>query len=299
MDIVDRIWNSIDGMAVGNALSDNNLVKYHDGFPDIIGDGWTDNTEMVLAVAEGIIKDKDNPVPHIGKNFLRLRTKNLNVSNTVIMALNAYNIVKNWHLTAKKVHKWSDGQTTDNGALIRTLPLAFVYPDVSVLYRRCMEIAQMTHWDLLAGLTCFVYCDTIQEICHWIPFKQAYLKALDALRNIFPPGTEEDTISWLISKLKDAITLPKDSLHPSDHTVDTLACAIWAVGNSTSFEDAILKALKLGGDGGIVAVTGGLAGVLYCVPGNIPPRWRDAFFENERIKRLDSIAMKLIDLAKV
>jgi len=49
------------------------------GCRDIVGGGWlnlrpgdwTDDTEMALAVAEGVIKDPEAPVKHIGEAFLR------------------------------------------------------------------------------------------------------------------------------------------------------------------------------------------------------------------------------------
>ena len=46
--------------------------------------------------------------------------------------------------------------------------------------------------------------------------------------------------------------------------IDTLQSALWAVENSSSFEDAVLKAVNLGDDADTVgAVAGQIAGAMY------------------------------------
>jgi ADP-ribosylglycohydrolase len=50
----------------------------------------------------------------------------------------------------------------------------------------------------------------------------------------------------------------------SGYVVDTLQSALWAVENSNSFEDAVLKAVNLGDDADTVgAVAGQIAGAIY------------------------------------
>jgi ADP-ribosyl-[dinitrogen reductase] hydrolase len=56
----------------------------------------------------------------------------------------------------------------------------------------------------------------------------------------------------------------------------TLEAAYWAVGTTSSFEDAVIQAVNLGDDADTVgAVAGQLAGVIYGY-NNIPSRWLNA-----------------------
>ncbi|WP_254391860.1 ADP-ribosylglycohydrolase family protein [Terribacillus sp. DMT04] len=48
------------------------------------------------------------------------------------------------------------------------------------------------------------------------------------------------------------------------YVVHTLEAAIWSLGNSNNFKDAVLTAVNLGGDTDTVAsITGSLAGMIY------------------------------------
>ena len=68
------------------------------------------------------------------------------------------------------------------------------------------------------------------------------------------------------------------SLHESDvrstgYVVHTLEASLWCLLKAESFEEAVLKAVNLGGDTDTVgAVTGGLAGLLYGLPA-VPRDW--------------------------
>jgi ADP-ribosylglycohydrolase len=68
--------------------------------------------------------------------------------------------------------------------------------------------------------------------------------------------------------------------------VHTLEAGIWSFLNSSSFEEAVLKAVNLGDDTdttGIVA--GGLAGLHYGFK-SIPPKWIAALAKHEEINEL-------------
>lgn len=91
VSIEDRVKGGLYGVAVGDALgatvefmSRDQIRQKYGVLRDIVGGGWlnlrpgewTDDTEMTLAVAEGIIADPDDPVPYIGQAFIRWRNTN-------------------------------------------------------------------------------------------------------------------------------------------------------------------------------------------------------------------------------
>ncbi|RDV81799.1 ADP-ribosylglycohydrolase family protein [Ammonifex thiophilus] len=310
--LANRIRGGLYGLAVGDALGatvefvDREEVRRRYGvLKDIVGGGWlglrpgewTDDTEMMLAVAEGVLADPENPVPHVGEGFLRWRATNPpDVGGTVRAVFRAYDRLGDWHRAAREVHART-GMTAGNGALMRTLPLAFAYPGPAGLFRRCMEVARMTHWDPEAGLTCFLYCRTVQGFLEGKELPAAFARALAEMKKEAPLGELGRAASSLAGKLAGVLDWPEERLRPTGYTVDTLACALWCAANSGSFEEAVVKAVNLGGDADTVgAVTGGLAGVMYGYEA-IPRRWLDKFDEGQRA-RLDTAAGELARLAR-
>ena len=73
---------------------------------------------------------------------------------------------------------------------------------------------------------------------------------------------------------------------------ETLEAALWAVGSSATFEDALVDSVSLGGDSDTVgAVTGALAGAKYGAS-SIPKRWLEPLAWREE---LEAIAVSLVD----
>ncbi len=65
----------------------------------------------------------------------------------------------------------------------------------------------------------------------------------------------------------------RSDIRSSGYVVDTLEAALWSVSGSTTFEEAVLKAVNLGDDADTVgAVTGQIAGAVWGYSG-IPEAW--------------------------
>ncbi len=75
-------------------------------------------------------------------------------------------------------------------------------------------------------------------------------------------------------------------IQASGYVIHTLEAALWAVGQTDSFEDALVLAVNLGDDADTVgAVTGQLAGALYGAAA-IPERWLQPLAWRDRIEAL-------------
>lgn len=311
-NLAGKIRGGLYGVAVGDALGatlefmgKEEIRARYGELRDIVGGGWlnlrpgewTDDTEMTLAVAEGIMKDPESPVPHIGEAFLRWRATNPpDIGGTIRAAFHTYDRLKDWHLAAREVHE-RGRRTAGNGALMRTLPLAFIYEENADLYMRTMEVARMTHWDPEAGLTCFLYCLIAQR---FINGAEDPLAAFEETRVGFfetvPPSMREPA-EKIVARVENLSRKAEGELRPTGYTLDTLGCALWAVLTRISFEDAVVTAVNLGGDADTVgAVTGGLVGVLHGYEA-IPQRWLEKFNDKQR-NRLDKAAAGLVQLAR-
>lgn len=301
MDIKDKVKGGLYGVAVGDALGatlefmGRDIVEERYGvLTDIIGGGWlkltpgewTDDTEMTLAVAEGIARAPHDPINTIGEEFLRwYKTGPKDVGTTCAAVFNKVRRGLSWHQAACQLHA-ETAHTAGNGALMRTLPVALAYPKLEDVVEKARQIAQMTHWDERAALTCQLYCLAAYFLTAGEDFHQsldsARLYLTQHLKNIEP-----------FVPMWTELTCKMSKPEPTGYTVDTLACALWALQSTCTLEEAVISAVNLGGDADTVgAITGGLAGVCYGLAA-IPERWVEKFSSEQR-ERLDSVAERLL-----
>ncbi len=78
----------------------------------------------------------------------------------------------------------------------------------------------------------------------------------------------------------------RSDIKSSGYVIDTLEAALWAVDQTSTFEDALVLAVNLGDDADTVgAVTGQLAGALYGLS-DIPQRWVEPLAWRPRIMNM-------------
>ena len=84
----------------------------------------------------------------------------------------------------------------------------------------------------------------------------------------------------------DNITTQKRrQIKSTGYVVDSFKAALWCVGTSKSYTEAVLKAVNLGDDTDtIAALTGGLAGLQYGFD-SIPTAWIDKLANKDLIER--------------
>lgn len=70
-------------------------------------------------------------------------------------------------------------------------------------------------------------------------------------------------------------------LNPTGYVLDSLHCALWAFYKTNNFEEAIIKAINLGGDSDTIgAITGQIAGAYYGYD-NIPEYMVDGLYRQD------------------
>ncbi|SNX54055.1 ADP-ribosylglycohydrolase family protein [Thermoanaerobacterium sp. RBIITD] len=308
-NITDKIYGAFYGVAIGDALGatveherKENIVSKYGVLKDIIGGGWlnlkpgewTDDTEMTLAVAEGIIENKADPVPKIGEHFLRWAATNpYDIGGTVKTAIRSmwiYNLSNyEWEIAAKKAHEWLDGKSAGNGALMRTIPVGIVYKDEIDIIKRSVAIAKMTHFDPKAGLTCAIYSLMVHYILYGEKDK---LRVLNKSINFI---SESIVVNDEITKIfEDIIEINKNDLIPNGYTINTLKCALWAFLESENPEQAIINAVNLGGDADTIgAIAGGLAGVYWGYK-EIPKRWVKKLRNKKKLNKICKSILKYV-----
>lgn len=288
---MDVARGALYGVAVADALgatlefmSAAEIARRYGTLRDIVGGGWlalrpgqvTDDTEMTLAVAEGIAEQPDAPVEAVGRRFIEwLDTQPRDVGRTCAVALN-YARRRGWADAARFAHDNLGGRSAGNGSLMRSAYPGLWYADRAQALRVAVELSRMTHYDPLASEACKLYTAAIWDMARGgVPARQALKAAFGGTRY-------------------QAALAGQARLDPTGFVVDTLNCALDAVARTSSLEDAIVRAVNLGGDADTVgAVAGGLAGAMYGYD-SIPTRWREAL--DVRIRaRLDAAAERAVN----
>nr|DAT07942.1 MAG TPA: hypothetical protein [Caudoviricetes sp.] len=273
----DRIRGALYGVAVGDALgaplefmtAEEIFAKYGVAVREMVGGGWlsvvpgevTDDTQMTLAVAEGIAENPENPIPAIGRRFIAWHdSRPKDIGNTCRSAIQAAKRhiaagdeeAKAWQRAGEDIAMRSGGQNAGNGALMRTVYPSLYYPKDKAA-EMAVAIGAMTHRNDSSDKYCKLYVELVAD-------------ALD-----HPEGVMR-TIRRIAEDLQD--------LPPTGWVVGSFSCAVKAIAQTETFEDAVVQAVNLGGDADTIgAIAGGLAGAIYGFSA-IPERWKDCLADD-------------------
>lgn len=282
--IQDRIRGALYGVAIGDAMGgplefcDADYIKTRYGqVREMIGGGWlnlepgevTDDTQMSLCVAEGILENPSAPVGPIGKRFIEwLDSDPKDVGATCHMAITKAKSSRSsakiaWSEAAYETAVAQHGMNGGNGALMRTIYPAVFYHDAKTRKRYVKAIAEMTHRNDESTDICIQYCDLVHMA-------------------IFGDYPNHD-------KLKHY----KENASPTGYAVNTWSNVIDALAETQSFEEAIINAVNRGGDADTIgAITGGLVGACYGYDA-IPKRWIKCL-DRKLTEKLDNLARAAI-----
>lgn len=225
----------------------------------------TDDTQMAVALAQSIIANGG-----INKDDLwtRWRTWRLTAKDVGILTSIALSCDE-WQGAAVEAHEQL-GRSAGNGALMRCFPLpvyAAAHPDFD-LFTAVVEQAELTHIDPAAADGALIHATALYS---------SLVQDVDPIRVIDDMVRTGAAMGW--EELLAPDFDPETSDYPSNGTVwGCLAEAVWAVRQSSSFEEAVMAAVNLGSDADTVGcVAGSLAGARYGYD-SIPQRWLDMVF---------------------
>lgn len=296
----NRIAGALYGVAIGDALgaplefmSQEQIANKHGRVTEMIGGGWldvepgeiTDDTQMTLAVAEGIIANPEDPIQEIGARFIEWAmsgpkdigaTCSMSIREAAARSHQEAPDKTTWFNASKHTSEINGGRSGGNGALMRTVYPGLYYEWLLEAVTKAGNIAKMTHWDKKSTDACCLYTEMINLITE--------------------ADNNDEAWQYIDSKLEGSEyrLQPRKGVSPTGYVVDSFKCALHSLAVTKTFEDAIVEAANLGGDADtIAAITGGLAGAIYGYK-EIPPRWIETLSPEIRLQldRLVGAAVK-------
>lgn len=314
-DIRDKIKGALYGVAVGDALgaplefmSADKIMQRYGCVTEMVGGGWlsvlpgevTDDTQMTLAVAEGIVANPDDPTEEVGARFIEWAcsgpkdiggtcSASISGARSIAAKEKAEDVDKpsfrQWIAASMRTAAMNGQRSGGNGALMRTVYPGLFYRDLQEAKQEASDISRMTHWDRESDDACQLYTQIVHRFiqAEYTAAEETDRHARDGMKNIILRTTLKDT-PYDIAELQGH----QGNLNPTGYVVDSMKCAVSFFWHAESFEEAVVDAVNFGGDADTIgAITGGLAGAYFGYSA-IPTRWTDALAPEIKA-RLDAL----------
>jgi len=300
--IKTRVLPTIYGGIIGDLIGVPVEFKKRGTFyvQDVMGYGtynlppgtWSDDTSLTLCLVENIIEEGN--VEDLMQKFVKYQDEGyltpydhmFDIGRTTVEAITRF----------KKGARPEDcgGQTeydNGNGAIMRISPLVFrLYNEFD--FKKKSEIikryTEITHAHPRAIVGSIIYVELLLRLYH----NNTLEESIKQISNLFNKTFEEDHVYQIELKNykrifnQDFFRTPQEDILSGGYVVHTLEAAIWCLGNTSSFKEAVLKAVNLGDDTDTVAsITGTLAGMLYKMDG-IPEEWLQKIARKQDIDKL-------------
>lgn len=285
--IADRAVGALVGLAAGDAVGTTlefaprddrapRLTGMVGGGPFALRPGeWTDDTAMALALADSLLTSGGLDEADLLRRFVGWWRKGeysctgdcFDIGNTVRAAL------ERWRRTGDPHSGSTAPDTAGNGSLMRLAPVAIrFWNDPERRRDAAARQSQTTHGAAEAVDACILYADVIAGAI-------AGRQRSQVLQPV--PGQSAGRIGAIAAGgWRDK---HRREVRGSGYVADALEAALWCVGRTANFREAILLAANLREDADTTAaIAGQLAGALYGASG-IPAGWRETVAWNTRI----------------
>jgi ADP-ribosylglycohydrolase len=297
--ILGGLWGAIVGDALGVPVEfTSREERKRDPVTDLRGFGahhqppgtWSDDSSLILCTVESLLDGFD--LNDLGQRFVRWYRegywtpcgKAFGIGGTTRNAIIRLSRGANPETAGD-----DDENCNGNGSLMRILPVALRFAGSSVeqLLYYVHQASSLTHRHLRSQMACGFYCLTAASLLQGSVPLDAYRCAIEAGGKAYTRHPYSQERAHFQRLLSGAIhQLPEPQINSGFYVIDTLEASLWCLINSSSFEEAVLKAVNLGGDTDTTGcVTGGLAGIYYGI-GSIPRNWMEQLARAREIEIL-------------
>jgi poly(ADP-ribose) glycohydrolase ARH3 len=242
---------------------------------------YTDDTEMMIGVAESLIKTKGFDGADMARTFVRNYDPTRGYGPGTQEALNHLRGGENWEEASRNV--FGGAGSYGNGAAMRIAPVGlFYYDDVNKLREIAYQASHITHAHELGKEGA-----ALQAVAIALAVRGERKGMAGALKTFAHHSVYWDKLLKLEALLAKAprkeeiITV----LGNGEAAFESVPTAIYAFLCFGSFEESVTFAVSLGGDSDTIgAMTGAISGAYYG-DGAIPREWLERLEDGEKGKR--------------
>ncbi|QUB73246.1 ADP-ribosylglycohydrolase family protein [Prevotella melaninogenica] len=300
MGIKDKIYGCLFGQAIGDALGlgtefmtkTEAKEKYPNGlteYSQIIRDYhrinfqpgmWSDDTDMMLCIANAIIEDKGINLHTIARNFkdwfYAPDTRGVGQTTYKVLAIADY--VEKPQQVAELIWKMSRTKNAANGAVMRTSITGLLKNNVA---QTAEDVCKLTHFDSRCVGSCVIVSEIISHLI-WQGEQLSYSQ-------IITIGNQYDNrIAEYIDKAYcDSIDrLELDEPSSIGYTLKAMGATLWCLFHAHNFEEGLLAVVNEAGDADTnAAVACAVLGAKFGY-NTIPQKYIDGLRKREYLARV-------------
>ncbi|MEA1963681.1 MAG: ADP-ribosylglycohydrolase family protein [Candidatus Aerophobetes bacterium] len=284
---LSKFIGSLVGTGIGDSLGAGSEGFF--GYREVreIGNRYTDDTHMMIGVAESLIEKRGFNGEHMVKTFI----KNYEAEPWRGYGPGppgVFRLIKQGESWDKAAEKLYSGGSFGNGSAMRIAPLACFYYDNPVsLKRAAYESSKLTHSHILGveGAALQAYATALAVSIRDSVRSYAFLKKLENFIKADVYKRKIEKIEELLSSRADRKEVTRE-LGNGIEAFNSVPTAIYSFLANPNFEEAVVYAVSLGGDSDTIgAMTGAVSGAYWGIEA-IPERWRDKLENGEFIEKL-------------
>lgn len=285
--ITDRALGALLGLAVGDAIGTTLEFKTRDSYPrlsDMIGGGpfglkpgqWTDDTAMALALADSLAARDGLDEQDLLNRFSKWwRTGSYSCTGHCFdIGSTTAQAVRRWEQTGANHSGSTDPLSAGNGSLMRLAPVAIrFWNDRPALRDAAARQSRTTHAAPEAVDACVLYAEMLADAISGRPRSEVLSpRSGDWAGQIATINGG----SWRGKK--------RSIINASGYVAHSLEAALWAIGRSPAYDQAVLHAANLGQDADTTAaIAGQMAGALAGAAA-IPAPWLHQLAWRDRLQ---------------
>lgn len=286
--VADRALGAMLGLAIGDALGTTLEFAPRGSEPrldDLVGGGpfdlkpgqWTDDTAMALALMDSLLVRPELDEAELMDRFVSWHeTGHYSCTGTCFdIGITTRQALQRYKRSGNPLAGSSDPRSAGNGSLMRLAPVAIRYwNDRPALRDVAARQSRTTHAAPQAIDACVAYAEILADAIAGHPRSRVMRPRRSA---------HDEAIAGIVAGSWRGAH--RDAIASTGYVVHSLEAALWSIGRTGTFLDAVLLAANLGEDADTTsAITGQLAGALYGGTG-ISQTWKDQLAWGERITR--------------
>ena len=301
---IENIVGCFLGLAVGDALGVPVEFKsrtYLKANPvkEMIGYGvweqpsgtWSDDSSLAFCLAESLLHGYDlNDIAQKSAQWMQTgywsaHDEVFDIGGTTRIALSRILQGEDARFSGE-----TEERSNGNGSLMKIAPASLYFASASddELFAAIKAISSITHAHFRSVFGCYIFSIYIVELLKGedknIALKNTATRVREfARKQSFNPKE----VALYTRILEDMLpSLREEDIYSGGYVVHTLEASIWCLLTTTSYKDAVLKAVNLGDDTDTTGcVTGALAG-LYYGHNSIPFQWSELVARKSDIIKL-------------